>query len=370
VTPQQPHLAILVSFSGRGGVEHMISRIAPAIAERGIRVDLLSIKQRPPYFEPACRGVNLVPMPFDHTRANLPALVRYLRSQRPAALLAAKDRAIRTAALARRIAGVPTRVVGRLGTNLSESLSGKPAAQRWMRTRTMRIAYARVDQVIAISEGVAADTRALTALPVERVSVVYNPAIPPDIAERAAGPSGHPWLDDKCLPVIVGAGRLTAQKDFPTLIRAFARLRHERECRLVIFGDGRERDALLGLAKELGVADDLSLPGHTDRLFSALARADIFALSSRWEGLGNVLIEALAVGTPVVSTDCPSGPREILLDGRVGPLVPVGDDAALAVALQTTLASPPAPDTWQASLSRFTLDNAVTDYLRILGLRG
>lgn len=366
-TPRH-HLAILVSFSGRGGVEHMISRLAPAIAERGIRVDMLAIKQRGPYFDAACRGVNLVPLPSTHTRANLGALVRYLRAERPHAMLAAKDRAIRTAALAKRLSGVPCQLVGRLGTNLSESLRDKPSAQRWLRTRTMYLSYRNVDHVIAISQGVARDTMRLTGLPPNRVSVVYNPAIPPDIDQRASGPCGHLWLDHKTRPVIVGAGRLTDQKDFRTLLGAFARLRRVRDCRLVIFGEGGQREALLALADRLGIAGDVDLPGHTDRLYAALARADVFALSSRWEGLGNVLIESLAVGTPVVATDCPSGPREILLDGRVGPLVPVGDAAALADALARTLAAPPAASTWQDSLARFTLDRAVGEYLRLLGL--
>ena len=357
---------MLISFSGAGGMELMMSRLVKAFVERGLKVDLLTVKQNGPYFEDASHGVNIIKLPFSHTYANLLPLVNYLRNYRPESLLVSKDRAIRTASIAKRLAKIDFRLVGKLGTNLSASLDHKYAVQRFFRTATMRWHYRYVDSLISVSQGVAEDTMSLTGLPTDRLPVIYEPAIPPDIIEQASRLCGHPWLDIKTQPVIVGAGRLTEQKDFPTLLRAFARVRHKRQCRLVIFGEGGQRNALWTLARDLGIAQDFDLPGHSEHLYAALAKADVFALSSRWEGLGNVLVEALAVGTPVISTDCHSGPREILLDGRIGPLGPVGNDEALAGSLITVLDHPPDPSTWQASLTRFKLEHAVTNYLRIL----
>jgi glycosyltransferase involved in cell wall biosynthesis len=165
--------------------------------------------------------------------------------------------------------------------------------------------------------------------------------------------------------VILGVGRLTRQKDFFTLVRAFAELRRRRRARLIILGEGEDRAGLEALVAELGLGDDVALPGFRDNAPGYMARSSLFVLSSAWEGLPTVLIEALAVGTRVVSTDCPSGPREILQDGRLGALVPVGDAPALAKAMEDALdrADPPLPS---EDLAVFTLDAAVDHYLRLI----
>jgi glycosyltransferase involved in cell wall biosynthesis len=161
-------------------------------------------------------------------------------------------------------------------------------------------------------------------------------------------------------PVVLAAGRLERQKDFPTLLRAFALLRAERPVRLVVLGEGAWRERLAALAATLGVAADVDLPGFQPNPYPFLARTRVFALSSRWEGSPNVLTEAMALGTPVVATDCPSGPREILADGRYGPLVPMGDAPALAAALARALDEP---------LPSAVLKGAVRDYSAIESAR-
>jgi glycosyltransferase involved in cell wall biosynthesis len=260
------------------------------------------------------------------------------------------------------------RIVGRLGTNLSAALEGRSGFARWLRTAPMDLIYPRVDHVVCVSQGVLEDTRALTGLPDERLSVIRNPVVTPRLAELAAQPADHPWAADPTVPLILGAGRLTEQKDFPTLVRAFARLRKDRPARLVILGDGRQRGVLETLARERGVAADLALPGFAPNPYAWMARAKLFVLSSAWEGSPNVLTEALALGLPSVATDCPSGPREILAGGRWGPLVPVGDDAALAAAMAATLDDPQPPEALRAAVAEYTRDAAAGAYLRVLGL--
>jgi glycosyltransferase involved in cell wall biosynthesis len=175
----------------------------------------------------------------------------------------------------------------------------------------------------------------------------------------------HPWFAPGQPPVVLGVGRLTRQKDFPTLLRAFGKLRQQRAARLIILGEGEDRPSLQALAAELGVTDDVALPGFRENAMAYMAGSALFVLCSAWEGLPTVLIEALAAGSRVVSTDCPSGPREILQEGRLGPLVPVGDSTALAGAMATAL-DRPAGSVPLETLRPFTLDAAVDHYLRLI----
>jgi glycosyltransferase involved in cell wall biosynthesis len=168
------------------------------------------------------------------------------------------------------------------------------------------------------------------------------------------------------IPVILAVGRLHRQKDFPTLIGAFARLRAERPARLVILGEGKLRPALEKVARRLGVGGDVDLPGYRDNPFAWMARAAVFALSSTFEGTANVLIEAMACGCPVVSTDCPHGPREVLDNGRYGPLVPVGDSAALAHAIAAVLDNPPDREVLRSRAALYDRDTNIDRYLQVL----
>jgi glycosyltransferase involved in cell wall biosynthesis len=208
-------------------------------------------------------------------------------------------------------------------------------------------------------------------VPSAKVKVIYNPTVTPEIFRKATEPVQHPWFVDNRVPIILAAGRLHRQKDFPTLLRAFSLLRQNRPCRLVILGDGkkRRRKALRQLAKQLGIEKDVSLPGFVENPFAYMARANLFVLSSAWEGFGNVIVEALACGCPVVSTDCRSGPREILDNGRYGRLVPVGDPEALARAMLEALDDPDNPCDRETRIQRameFSVDKIVDEYLKVL----
>jgi len=365
--PVERRLAVFASFSGEGGVERMVLNLIEGFAGRGVAVDLIAIRAESAHLDVLPAGVRLVDLGVRHSALAALPLARHLRRERPAALLAAKDRAIRAAVAARALAGVPCRIVGRLGTNLSAALEGRAGIARWSRVAPMRRFYAGVDHVVCVSEGVMADTARLTGLPASRLSVVRNPVVTPRLATLAVERVDHPWMEDDAVPLVLGAGRLTEQKDFPTLVRAFARLRAERPARLAILGEGRARARLEQLAAELGVARDVALPGFTPNPYAWMARARLFVLSSAWEGSPNVLTEALALGVPSVATDCPSGPREILAGGRWGPLVPVGDDAALARAMAETLDAPLPADRLRAAVAAYARDAAAAAYLDLLG---
>jgi glycosyltransferase involved in cell wall biosynthesis len=200
---------------------------------------------------------------------------------------------------------------------------------------------------------------------------VYNPVVGPDLIAKVREPLAHPWFAPGGPPVILGAGRLDPQKDFVTLIRAFARVRAGRPARLVILGaPSRMQPAysaeLQDLPGTLDVARDVAMPGFVDNPLAFMARSAVFVLSSLYEGLPGVLIQALACGCPVVSTDCPSGPREVLDHGRFGPLVPIGDDEALARAIEAILDDPPPAERLRARAELFSVDRAVDKYLKLL----
>lgn len=363
-----PDLAVLASFSGEGGVERMLVNLLNAFAGRGHKIDLLLIRTNSRHLHDLHPSIQIIDLGSRHTATSLWPLTHYLRRFHPPRLLVAKDRAGRLAVMARLLARVQTRIVVRLGTNLSAALAHRSGLQIWLRRTPIRLLYSRIDQIIAVSEGVREDTLAVSGIEPARVSVVRNPVVTPKLYELAQQPPPHPWFAEPHLPIILGAGRLTRQKDFPTLVRAFAKLRETHPCRLIILGDGRQASDLRSLAAELGVGQDLDLPGFTDNPYSFMAHAQLFVLSSRWEGSPNVLTEAMALGTPVVATDCPSGPAEILQGGRYGPLVPMGDWQTLAAAMARVLDDPPDRDSLYDAVREYAVETSATHYLRLLGL--
>jgi glycosyltransferase involved in cell wall biosynthesis len=283
-------------------------------------------------------------------------------------MLAAKDRAGRLAILARWIAGVPTRVVIRLGMHLSGSLAQKSRLRRWSRWLPARWLYPYADGFIAVSDEVADDISEHAGLDRERFGVIPNPAVPPDVAVRQAAPVRHDWLSaDAPLPVVLACGRLAPQKDFVTLLSAFAAVRERLQARLIILGEGPERARLAGLRSKLGLDPCVDFPGFVDDVLPWMARADVFVLSSAYEGSPNVLVEAMACGVPVVATDCPSGPARILRGGLLGPLVPVGDAERLASAICSTLAEPVPAATLIDAVSDYRTVTSARQYLAFLG---
>jgi glycosyltransferase involved in cell wall biosynthesis len=358
-----PIAFFLPSLRG-GGAQRVVANLATGIAERGLPVhvvlaaaDGVFLKELPP-------TVRVVDLGAGRLIRSFGPLVRYLRRERPAVVVSSMSHANLLALWASRVAGRDTPVIVTVHNTMSQS-SGTESGGGRLEPLLLRVFYPWAASIVAVSRGAADDLARTTGLPRERVEVVYNPVITSPILAMAGQSPDHPWLAPGEPPVILGVGRLTRQKDFPTLVRAFAEVRRHRPARLIILGEGEDRPALEALARQLGVDRDVALPGFRPDAPAYMARSALFVLSSAWEGLPTVLIEALAAGTRVVSTDCPSGPREILQDGRLGALVPVGDDAALASAIEDALDRPgraAAPE----ALAPFTMDAAVSHYLRVI----
>jgi glycosyltransferase involved in cell wall biosynthesis len=361
-----PDLAVFLATSGHSGVDRIMRNLIPAFADQGLRIDLLSLRNHGPHWETIPGNGRLIDLGAAHVGTALPAMVRYLRKHRPRVLLSDKDRVNRTALLARALARTKTRVAVRIGTTVSKNLERRSHWARMSQYASIRLCYRYADRILAPSQGAAADLARIAGLPTAAVTVVKSPIINDQLYLQAEQAVEHPWLQPGEPPVILGVGELCARKDFSTLLRAFARLQRDRPCRLIIGGEGRQRDRLRQLAQDLGIADAVDFPGFLSNPYAYMKRARLFVLSSVCEGMPVVLVEAMACGTPVISTDCPSGPREVLDDGRYGPLVPVGDAETLADRMAAILDNPPSANLLRQVADSYSVANSSQQYLKAL----
>jgi glycosyltransferase involved in cell wall biosynthesis len=363
--PRPGPIAFFLPNLQGGGAERVILNLAQGITERGIPVDLVLAAAEGAYLDQVPPAVRVVNLRAPRVLRSVGSLAGYLRRERPRVLVSSLSHANLVALWAARLAGRGTPVVVTEHNTMSQSAIEQGRLERGLWPPVLRTFYPWASHVVAVSHDAADDFARTSGIPRDRVEVVYNPVITPTMMALARQTPDHPWFAPGQPPVILGVGRLTRQKDFPTLIRAFAEVRRRRPAHLIILGEGEDRPQVEALVGELGLADDVALPGFRDNAMAFMAGSALFVLSSAWEGLPTVLIEALAAGTRVVSTDCPSGPREILQDGRLGTLVPVGDPAALARAMVDALDHPSGLVPLDA-LTPFTRDAAVDNYLRLI----
>lgn len=361
-------IALYMPSLDGGGAERVMVTVANALIEQGHSVDLVLVRAKGDYGDLVHENVNVIDLQASRILASLPRLIRYLQGQRPDAMLSTLFFTNVVATWACRwVADSPRLVLREANTISAKSAEASNPKFRLMPYLT-RWFYPWADRVVTVSKAAGGDLVQTTGISSEKVQTIYNPVVTTDLHEKAGEPVDHPWFQDEAPPIVLGAGRLERQKDFKTLIRAFKRVREHRRARLVILGKGSQKKELRALARSLGVGEDVLLPGFVDNPFKYMARSDVFVLSSRFEGLPGVLIQAMAVGCPVVSTDCPSGPQEILEGGAHGPLVPVGNVEAMARGIQKILNNPVRAEQLRRGANRFHKDNATKEYLQaILG---
>jgi glycosyltransferase involved in cell wall biosynthesis len=347
-----------------GGAQRVVVNLVEGITQRGHPVDLVLATADGVFLRSLPPEVRLVDLGARRLMGSLRPLADYLRREKPRVLVSSMSHANVVALWAARLAGRVTPVVVTEHNTMSQANQHENLVSQQLWKFLLRRFYPWASSVVAVSRGAADDFARTSGFPRSQVEVVYNPVITPSILALAREEPNHPWFGPGQPPVILGVGRLTRQKDFPTLIRAFARLRSRREARLIILGEGEDRAELERLIGELQLTDHVALPGFQNAM-AYMARSALFVLSSAWEGLPTVLIEALAAGTKVVSTDCPSGPREILQEGRLGALVPVGDAPALARAMEDALERP-GDSVSPEALKPYTMDAAVDHYLSVI----
>jgi glycosyltransferase involved in cell wall biosynthesis len=350
-----------------GGAEKVMVNLINGFCKRGYAVDVVLAQARGAYLTQLPPQARVVDLQATRVLYALKPLVKYLRSARPLAMMSAMDHCNVIALLAKRIAGTATRTVISVHSNFTMNNAKSGSVLALLAKFWVRPFYHRADRIVAVSTGVAEDLCSSLSLPRQQVEVIHNPVVTPELYRLAAEPVHHPWFASSGTPVILAVGRLNSAKGFDTLIRAFAMARQQQAVRLLILGEGEERSSLERLAEQLGVRQDLQLPGFVANPFAFMRACSLFVLSSRWEGFGNVLAEALACGASVISTDCPSGPAEILENGRFGQLVPVDNAGALAGAILAGLRSTERVDAAAAS-ERFREETIIDRYLDVLAL--
>ena len=357
-------LAIFLPGLYDGGAERILLNLAGGIAARGFPVDLVLARAEGPYMSEISDSVRVIDLKATRVMMCMPALIHYLRSERPVSMLSALYANI-IAVWAKRITGFPQRIVLSEHNTLTSVSNGENDLRWKLYPKLAKWFYPWADDIIAVSKGVADNLTLAAGLSPERIQVIYNPIVTPDLQKKSKSLLEHPWFSTGEPPVVLGVGRLTAQKAFNVLIEAFAQVRKSQPARLIILGEGEERPMLEAQIKQLGLEQDIDLPGFVSNPYPYMNQSALFVLSSRWEGLPTVLVEAMSLRTPVIATDCPSGPREILKDGQYGQLVPVDDPSALALAIQNSLenrATCAVEESWKP----FEL-NCVTDqYLSVL----
>jgi glycosyltransferase involved in cell wall biosynthesis len=404
---QSERLAFLLDNLSGGGAEQVVLNLAAEFVELGYRVDLLVCKLEGNLVKKIPPGINVVRLEshsavqglFSAMRADpggalmllgafvrsgkvpgalgfMPAIADYLGENQVQALVSALPKSNINAVLAKQLAGSNVRVIVGVHIHLTmlESAGWSSGKARMRNLRPLMSRYYRqADGIVAVSRGVAEDAADYLNIPAHEVVTIYNPIAIDEVFRLSKEALSHEWLVDGSVPVVLGIGRLVEQKNFPLLVRAFASVRKNRRVRLIILGGDessprqcRHKRELFDLASSLGVSEDFDMPGYVSNPYAYLSRAALFVLSSRFEGFGNVLIEALLCGCPVVSTDCPSGPAEILLDDRYGRLVPVDDEEALADAMTSMLDCPPDEEVLRARGKEFSVSHAVELYADVM----
>lgn len=361
----QDTVGLFIPSLGGGGAERVTVYTANGLAERGYHVDLVVISPRGSYLDLLSDKVHVVDLNCKRVATSIFPLARYLRMTRPAVLFSALEHASPMTFVAKWISRSSTRLVPVVHITLSRDAANTRGVKSVLIHRAVKWFYPHAAALVAVSQDAAVDMVRVLNVPERAVRVIY-PVLTPDIKQLAGQPITHPWFGPEQPEVILAAGRLQEQKDFVTLIRAFGMVRRQRNAKLLILGEGVLRPQLEALIRELELTEFVSLPGYTKDIFAYMARCSLFVLSSAWEAMPMVITEALACGIPVVATNCPSGPREILCDGKYGRLVPVGDAEAMAKAMLDTLAEP-RHGVCEEALRPYAFDTVIDQYVQLIG---
>ncbi|MDJ0707803.1 MAG: glycosyltransferase [Leptolyngbyaceae cyanobacterium MO_188.B28] len=383
-------IAFLLKTLEVGGIERVVLNLLGALAKRqDIQLDLVVAQAKGGFLEQVPSNVRVIDLNTcieNRTRSlvkAVPAIAGYLRREKPDVLLAHLPIVNVLASIAKTLARSPVRLIlvehtlpfNRLvqvetaaNPNAKSPTHNTPDLLTTLLPLMMRGWYPRAHAVVTVSHGMAQELETALSMKSGSVQVIYNPVVDDSLLQKSRSAPDHPWLQPEQPPVFIAVGRLTVQKDYPTLIHAFAKLRQQESARLIILGEGESRSELESLIHQLDLTADVSLPSVTHNPYAYMSHASVLVLSSKWEGLPTVLIEAMACGCQVVSTNCPHGPSEILDQGKYGWLVPVEDPSSLASAMKAALHNSMDPEKLTRRANDFGLAQAIANYLAIMSL--
>ncbi|MDM1545268.1 glycosyltransferase [Ignatzschineria indica] len=344
-----------------GGAERVMLILANGFAERGYSVDLVLAKAEGAYLKSVSNQVKIVDLNKSRMLLSLFPFVSYLRRNKPDVVLSAMNHVNVIAVIAKSFSLGKFKLIISEHSNLSVSSRFNKGFKNSVVNFLVNWIYKKADSIVAVSNGVADDLSRVTGISLKRISTIYNPVVTDELL-RLKSIRPDSFIDND--KYILSVGRFVTAKDFNNLIEAYSKSNAKSEYKLVILGDGELREGLEEKIKELSLDGKVLLPGFVDNPFYWMANAELFVMSSVYEGLSNVLIEAMACGAAVVSTDCPSGPAEILENGKWGRLVPVSNSEALAQGIDQELQAEQ-KNTFERALF-FTDKNSIEKYLKLI----
>ncbi len=360
-------VSLFLPSLGGGGAEKCMLNLAKGIAKRGVNIELV-LGSAEGHYLPLVQGrLAMNDLHARHTRWQIPRLSQYLRKRQPDVLLSALDRANLVALVSKQLSGIGLHTIVSTHTVVSQAASLSPRIGPKLLPVMMRFLYPSADSIVAVSKSVAADLAAIIGQPEKRIHVIHNPVPLDEIASLASESVAHPWFASTGIPVIVSVGNLWPDKDFETLIRAIHAAKRTRPLRLAILGEGPSRPPLTRLVQHLGLEDSVWMPGFVPNPYAFLARAAVFVLPSKREGLPTALVEAMALGITPVATDCVGGSAEVLDGGRYGLLTPVGNPIALSDAILESIERPLDRALLLKRAGDFSVERAVDGYLSLVG---
>lgn len=364
-------IAIFFSTSGHSGVDKTAELMVPQLLKLGYQVDILKVRKHGPNLEKSTTTftkLNIIDLKTSHTMTALNAIKKYLMTYKPDALLSDKDRCNRVALLAKLLTKSNTKVSVSSGTIMSENLKNRSWLEVAFHKLSFNYLYPYAYSIITPSKDAATDLASVSSIKNEKITVVPLPIISPEFLKLSTENVDHPWLNNKAEKVIISVGELNDRKDQSTQLRAFAELSKKIACKLLIIGKGKDENILKLLAKELDIEEKVDFLGFKENPYKYIQKADIFIHTAKFEGFGMVMVEALALGVPCIAANCIGGPNEILQDGKLGKLVPVGDHSSLAKAIIETLQNPIPKETLINSVSKYTVEQSTQAYLNTMGL--
>jgi glycosyltransferase involved in cell wall biosynthesis len=364
-TQEELDCAIFMPDFSMGGVEKVLINLANGLASSGYKIEIVVCSSNGEYLQQALSFVPVTDLQTNRVLGAILPLARYLRERRPRFLITGKNYASIVALWARALSGIRTKIIITIHALVSRGEPGQKSFADKLIPALMKCLYRQADSIVAVSHAAAIDTARVCSLPIDRISIIYNPVITESFWGSQDSTVEINEINGQSGPIVLAAGRLSPVKGFDGLIRAFCDVPQDYNARLVILGDGPERKNLQALVDSLGLTDRVSLPGYVSSTVAYMKKSRLFVLSSLWECLPTVVIEALAVGLSVVAYDCPGGLREIIGDGEDVVLVAPGDTMALGKAIAEKLHS---TGILQVSrdLSEFTSTKSVQKYIELM----
>ena len=361
-------IAVITPLFAVAGVPLAQVRLARALAARGHAVDLVIGHIRHGYEFEAPAGIRTTVLNCPNVRSMLLPIVRYLRAEMPDVVFSAEDHLNTLVLIAAWLARSKAKISGSSRVTPFDTYSNAIFSKRWVLKQLARFVMRRADALTCVSQDMVGQYRKVFASPPH--VCIYNIVDDAYSRNRMRESVDHPWLRDKPMPVLIAAGRLAPWKGFANLIEAAALLKGHRQFRLIILGDGPLRAELQNLIESRGLVDSVELLGYVENPLKYFARADVFVLSSLVEGMPNVLVEAMMCGCTPVSTDCPTGPRELLQDGKYGYLVPMRDPQAMAAAIERALDNPISKTLLDEAVAPFEENRVIARHFEVLGMQG